>query len=154
MHRSGNYRPTGFSLLEVLISLVVLSVALLGTAQLTAASLKSTNTAYYRSQATVLADDIFDRMRANIIAARVPNQHYNIDAGSSGPVLAAPAGSMAFYDCTEWTTNLAAALPEGKGTVNVDPAGVATITIQWHGTDTDPVTHQLVDNTFSTSSQL
>jgi type IV pilus assembly protein PilV len=136
------YRPTGFSLIEVLVSLLVLSVALLGTAQLTAASLKSTNTAYYRSQATVLADDIFDRMRANIVAARA--QDYDIDAGPSGPVIAAPAGSMASYDCTQWTAALADVLPEGQGTVDVDPSGVATIVIQWNGTD----------NSFTTTSQL
>ena len=44
-------------------------------------SLRSTNTAYYRSQATVLADDIIDRMRANIHGARA--EDYDIDVGGA-----------------------------------------------------------------------
>ena len=76
---SAMQRNAGFSLLEVLISIVILSIGLLGTAGLMGASLRSTNTAYYRSQATVLADDIMDRMRANITQARA--QQYDIDAG-------------------------------------------------------------------------
>lgn len=58
----------GFSLIEVLVSIVVLSIGLLGTAGLMSASLKNTNTAFYRSQATFLADDIVDRLRANLTA--------------------------------------------------------------------------------------
>ncbi len=115
----------GFSLVEVLVSLVILSIALLGSAALTATSLKNTNTAYYRSQVTVLADDILDRMRANIAAAR--GEQYDI---SDGPTYKAALGSMARYDCTEWIATLGQTLPDGTGTVDV-VNGVATIVIKW-----------------------
>jgi type IV pilus assembly protein PilV len=118
-------RASGFSLVEVLVALVILSFALLGSAGLTATSLKSTNTSYYRSQATVMADDILDRMRANIVAAR--GQQYDI---SDGPTYTAGTGSMARYDCTEWITALAQTLPGGAGTVSVFN-GVATIVVKW-----------------------
>jgi type IV pilus assembly protein PilV len=127
-------------MVEVLVSLIILSIALLGTAGLTASSLSNNTNSYYRSQATVLADDILDRMRANITPAR--EGQYNIAAD---PVLiAAPAGSMASFDCTEWVNTLAATMPGGEGTVTVDGAEV-TIVIRW-GDD--------AANTFTTVSQL
>jgi type IV pilus assembly protein PilV len=128
----------GFSLIEVLISIVILSIGLLGMAGLTAASMNGTNASYYRSHATVLADDILDRMRANPIVAR--NEQYDIGAG---PVYTAGAGTLARFDCVEWVTTVANSLPGGVGTVDVFN-GVATITITWDGGDT----------TFTTVSQL
>lgn len=119
-------RSAGVSLVEVLVSVVVFSVGLLGSAGLMGASMRSTNTAYYRSQATVLADDILDRMRANVQAAR--DQEYDIDLG---PSYAANTGTMERYDCEEWVETLAATFPDGEGIVDVTPSGDVTITIQW-----------------------
>jgi type IV pilus assembly protein PilV len=130
-------RSAGFSLIEVLVSIVILSVALLGTAGLTAASLKSTNTSYYRSQATFLADDILDRMRANIIQAR--GGQYNVD--DEGPDAA--GGTLEFFDCNEWLTALQNSLPGGTGTVSV-AANVATVVITWDNGE----------NEFTTVTQL
>ena len=55
----------GFTLIEVLVALVVLAVGLLGLAALQVMSLKYNQTAYNRNQATVIANDLADRMRAN-----------------------------------------------------------------------------------------
>lgn len=60
-----DYRQSGVSLLEVLISIVVLTVGLLGTAHMQTTGLVNNQRAYQRSQATLLAYDIADRMRAN-----------------------------------------------------------------------------------------
>lgn len=131
-------RSSGFSLIEVLISIVILSIGLLGTAGLMGASLRNTNTAYYRSQATVLADDILDRMRANLPEARVGQ--YDVTPGPS----CAATSAMAQFDCQEWSAALAEALPGGVGTVDVESTGVVTITIEWENGE----------NSFSTRSQL
>ncbi len=56
---------TGFTLIEVLIAMLVLAVGLLGLAGLQATSLRNNQSAYNRSQATQLAYDLADRMRAN-----------------------------------------------------------------------------------------
>jgi type IV pilus assembly protein PilV len=117
----------GFSLIEVLVSLVILSIGLLGMAGLTAASMNGTSASYYRSQATVLADDILDRMRANPSAAR--GEQYDITAG---PVYTAGGGTLALYDCQEWVASVAANLPGGIGTVDVFN-DVATVRIEWDG---------------------
>lgn len=61
-------RETGFSLLEVLIAIVVTSIGLLGLAAMQATGLRNNHSAYHRSQATVLAYDIADRMRSNAIS--------------------------------------------------------------------------------------
>lgn len=58
-------RTGGFSLLEVLIALVVLSVGLLGLAALQATGLRSSSSALQRNQAVLFASDMADRMRAN-----------------------------------------------------------------------------------------
>jgi type IV pilus assembly protein PilV len=56
---------SGFSLIEILVSLVVLSIGLMGLAGLQMAALKGTNDAHYRTQASLLMMDLADRMRAN-----------------------------------------------------------------------------------------
>ena len=117
----------GFTLVEVLVSIVIVAIGLLGMAGLTAASLKSNNTSYYRSQATVLANDILERMRANVVQAR--GEQYDIAAG---PAYTAAAGTLQRFDCTVWFAAVAAALPAGVGTVDVN-AGTATIVITWDG---------------------
>jgi len=58
----------GLTLLEILITLVVVSVGLLGIAGLQIAGLKGTRNSALRTQATVLASDIAERMRANMVA--------------------------------------------------------------------------------------
>lgn len=56
----------GTSLLEVLIAVVILSIGLLGLAGLQVASLRVNQGALQRSQATTLAYDMLDRMRADV----------------------------------------------------------------------------------------
>lgn len=56
---------SGFTLLEVLITLIILSVGLLGLAGLQVISLRDNHSAYLRSQAIIQSYDIIDRMRAN-----------------------------------------------------------------------------------------
>lgn len=69
--RLGNPRPiggrrlAGFSMIEVLIALLVLAFGLLGFALLQTTNLRFTQSANYRTQATNLAYDLIDQMRAN-----------------------------------------------------------------------------------------
>lgn len=117
----------GVTLLEVLISIIVLSVGLLGYAGLQTVSMKNNTSAFQRSQATMLTYDIVDRMRAN-----KPNlASYSVAMGSIG----------SYADVISWKNEVAAALPDGDASVVVDLAGNATITIQWDDNrdGTDPV---------------
>lgn len=55
----------GVSLIEVLVTMLVISIGLLGMAKLQITSVQSSYSAQLRSQATWLANDLLDRMRAN-----------------------------------------------------------------------------------------
>jgi type IV pilus assembly protein PilV len=118
---------SGVTLVEVLITLVIMSVGLLGVAALQLATLRGNYTAFSRSQASVLAGDILDRMRANRTAARDGQYAVGLGAYSSPPDT--PAG----HDLTTWKTSLAAQLPAGDGSIVMlaDPVNVVEITIQW-----------------------
>lgn len=113
---------TGFTLIEVLVSALILAIGLVGVAGLQAMSLKNNQSAYMRSQATALAYGLADRMRSNVVAA---------NAGSYAPASAAvratctnstgcSAQQLAQNDLSEWNAALASNLPMGTGFVCID----------------------------------
>lgn len=123
-------KQSGFNLIEVMIALVVVSIGLLGMAILQMTSLQQNQSAYHRSQATLLAYDITDRMRANMD---------EVDAGSyfaasgtptsdcinyTGAAAGCTPAEMAANDLDEWQASIATELPQGGGRVcrsDVDP---------------------------------
>ncbi len=135
----------GFSMIEVLVTLMVLSIGLLGLAAMQTSSIQNTHGAYLRTQATHLAYDILDRMRANMTGVN-DGDYNNINANESVNNYTDPncftAGctslQMTATDAAQWEIDLATQLPAGQGTVVVDPAGnnVFTITVTWGDPDT------------------
>jgi type IV pilus assembly protein PilV len=119
---------SGFTMLEVLISIVVIAFGLLGVAGLQAFALKNNQSASQRSIATVLATDMIDRMKTNSKGATdgfynetsttavAPTEAVNClrDAGCTGPQ------QLAQNDLFEWKAMVAAALPNGVGIVCLD----------------------------------
>jgi type IV pilus assembly protein PilV len=116
-------RIGGFSLLEVLVSLLVLSIGLLGLASLQANAMKYNHSAALRSQATALAYDIADRMRANRQRALAGDYVIGFDDEPVGTALAAT-------DLSEWRQATADLLPSGRGAIELDER-VARILIRW-----------------------
>jgi len=126
MKNSGNNSQKGATLIEVLVAMVILSVGLLGLAGLQATSIQSNYGAFYRSQATILAADITDRMRANRKAAQAGG--YNLSALSNAH---AATTSRTDKDLNEWLSQVAK-LPAGKARIERDNAtALVTITINW-----------------------
>ena len=141
----GSSKPArGFTLVEVLVALVVLSIGMLGMARLVLMTAHSNDSAYLRSQATALAYEMLDNMRANMSAAT--NSGYDIALGTTIP--SAPpscvetqctsAQQQASWDLYSWKQHLDAAnglgggLPGGKGSVVTGGNPVtATIVVQW-----------------------
>jgi type IV pilus assembly protein PilV len=125
----------GFTLIEALVALIVLSVGLLGLAAMQFGGLRFNTDSYHRSQATLLAYDMADRMRAN--RDGVENGDYNAitttqPADPNCITVGCDAAEMAQYDAFSWLTRLADALPSGRGTVNDSEGdGVFTITVMW-----------------------
>ena len=58
-------RVAGFSLVEVLVAVVLLSIGLLGLAKLQFWGVRHTGSAYFRTQATQIANEMSERLRAN-----------------------------------------------------------------------------------------
>lgn len=126
-------KQSGFTLLEVLVAVLVLSIGLLGLAGLLASSIRNNQSAYQRTQATWLAYDIVDRMRVNRPAALASD--YDTALGTPANCAANPtlSGAMAAQDLTGWKTLLACALPAGDGAVALNTATrQVTVTVQWN----------------------
>lgn len=122
-------RSRGFSLLEVLITTLVLSLGLLGLAALQIAGVRDTQSAYLKSQVVNRSHQIVDLMRANRDAARAGvyddafEQRVDSYCGIGGP------GTVR-SDLCAWERALTATLPDGAGSVEVD-GRTATVCIRW-----------------------
>lgn len=139
----------GFSLVEVMVALVVISIGLLGIAKMQALALSSTGTAKMRSLASIEAASLATTMRAdrNYWSAIAANLTVNVSAAGAvsstqDPTLnAAPAShctstatpctsaQVAAQDLSDWATALVAVLPGGS----------AVITCQFDATGVNPV---------------
>jgi len=148
-NRMGNSMANskGFSLLEVMVTLLILSVGLLGLAGLQAQSLRFNHFALMRGQASMLAYAMADRMRANRFAIvtdagnyvgsynETDTGNYQAPADNLGCTQTTPGGTatnctinqMAAHDRFQWDADLALYLASGQGRVCVDatPASVA-----------------------------
>lgn len=128
-------RHKGFTLVEVLVALVVLSVGMLGIAALYLEGLRSGRTALYRTTAVNLAADMADRIRANPQAGvAYAGTGPGADGGCINGAVDCTAGQLAADDWFDWASRLNTQLPEGAaGEVTV--AGAApvtyTITVAW-----------------------
>lgn len=95
-------RQQGFSLIEVLVSLLIMAIGALGVAGLQVISLQQNRDALYRAEANQLANDILDRIRVN------SDQDYSVlisdapvDTTSCMGADCTPA-EMAAFDIAQW----------------------------------------------------
>jgi type IV pilus assembly protein PilV len=131
-------------MIEVLITILIMSVGLLGVAAMQAAALKGGNDSILRSKAVASVADISDRIRANI--GGLASYAWALGALSDPPVANPPncvanqctALQMATYDMSQWLLalqNPASGLPGAQAAIVQPGAGVSpgllTITVQW-----------------------
>jgi len=131
---------SGFSLIEVMITIVIVAIGLLGFAGLQAYSLKSNRTAMYRSLATIWAYDILDRIRANqagkaaYIIGDIPDCTQPVDTTTITyiiPTNVTTDGTFAQNDRVAWVTNgMNTALPGAEVAVDIN-GNDACVSIQW-----------------------
>lgn len=127
--RAAYPRSRGLTLVEILIALLVLSIGLLGLAGLQTMSLKFNTSAYHRTQATALAYDMADRMRANRQSAL--NNEYNTAFGAPRDCgVPSPDGSVPEQDLDAWRNELACRLPQSTGSI-VRNGNEFTLTVRW-----------------------
>ncbi|STX50688.1 pre-pilin leader sequence (pilV) [Legionella busanensis] len=120
----------GFSLLEVLISLIILAVGLLGIAALQARAVRDNHSALLRSTAINQINNMIDRMQSNY--AGVNAGAYNNVSGIGSLINCTTCSStqIAQRDIYQWNTNNAQLLPSGTGTVTRNGQRF-TITLFW-----------------------
>lgn len=137
--RSSNH---GFSLIEVLVAVLIVSVGLLGIAATLLTATRSASSSYLRQNAVQYAYDIVDRMRANATAVTAGGPY---TATLTAPSTTAPSpncgtstcsnGAMAAWDLWEWQSLLQQNLPNGLGSVTVasgvDNTVTITVQVQW-----------------------
>lgn len=131
--RSAPRRQHGFSLVEVLIALVILSVGMLGIAGLYVQSMQAGRTSMFRHQAVTLAGDVADRIRANPTALGAYTGG-PVDGGCVAMGVNCNAPVMAAHDIFLWSQQAAESLPAGQIVITFDGAPTPpmyTIDVQW-----------------------
>ena len=130
---SAGTRIGGFSLVEVLIALIIMSVGMLGIAGLYVHSMQAGRTSLFRHHAVTLAGDIADRIRANPLGgAGYQGGGVNNNCVAGG--IDCTAAQMAANDVFLWLEQAAATLPDGDVDVVYSNAAVPStyeVTVTW-----------------------
>lgn len=150
-------RQTGFTLIEILVAMLILTVGILGVAAMQLVSFQTNQSAYSRSQATYLAQDMFDRIRANPAGYGTTTIYDDIDTCEAASIPVSPACINSTAGCTpqataeqdvrEWASSFAdvftrtdwrPVLPNGCATM-IRAAGTNdfTATVTWDEKDWD-----------------
>lgn len=143
----------GFTLIELLVAVIILALGLLGLAGIQAVALKNNQSAYARTQATQMAYDLADRMRANVAGAAsytdIATGAATAEADCLSTTGCTPA-ELAENDLFEWNSTLIDLLPGGTGSIAL-VGNIYTITITW---DDDHDGDALNNPSFQTSFRL
>lgn len=116
----------GVSLVEVMVSIFILSIGLLGIAAMQATGLSNNQSSLERTQAIIHSYSILDAMRNNVIVARAGG--YNIGMTCAPP----GGGTLANNDLTNWITALQASNQGACGRIEALGNGMFRVTVQWN----------------------
>ena len=123
----------GFTMIEVLVTLVIIALTLLGTAGLQSYAMKMNQGGQLRTQAVVLALDLLERIEANNAAAVAGNYAVgSLPTAYTTDCYVSPCdmSALATYDLNQFRQKLVAQLPNGSATVTVTGGGPFTYTLQ------------------------
>jgi len=124
----------GFSLVEVLITLVIMSIGMLGIAGLYVQSMQAGRTSTFRHHAVTLASDVADRIRANPLAGVAYAAANGVDSNCVTGGIDCDAAEMAGNDILLWQDQARESLPGGQVGIVFDGGVVPPtyqITISW-----------------------
>ena len=121
MLKSNLCRQRGLSLVEVLVTMVIVAIGLLGIAGLQLSSLKLGLIAENRSTAVIVVSTLLDRMRSNISNV----SSYAIAYGASSPT----GTTQADVDVAQFKTQIGAFLPNGDARVTIAQGDVTSCVV-------------------------
>jgi type IV pilus assembly protein PilV len=122
----------GFTMVEALVTVLIFAIGLLGVIGLQTLALASTSMSNQRGDATVLALDMADRMRANLgavntgvgtgydVAVPASNACRAVYADAVAAAGACTSAQLAADDLYDWTAQIQQSLPGGDGAVCID----------------------------------
>ncbi|MCW8854275.1 MAG: type IV pilus modification protein PilV [Gammaproteobacteria bacterium] len=138
-------KQQGFTLIEALLALFILSIGLLGIAGMHVEGMKSSNIAMQRMVVTIKTQDLLDRIRANATNESVALNNYKLVVASNQACnsgIDCSATNMMSHDLFLWQSDLNNYLP-GNPVYNftmtdvIDPVSkvvvsqLVTVNINW-----------------------
>jgi type IV pilus assembly protein PilV len=153
MNRFSCSRAQGFTLMEVMVALVIISIGLLGIAAMQATAIASTHTSQTESLAAIEARSLADAMQANPdywAAGHFPAT-LTVNGTAAAPILSdatlnsqttncsttacidANGVQMAGYDVKQWAQQLFTQIPGSNATITCQIASptICSITVTW-----------------------
>ncbi len=136
-------KESGFSMLEVLVSMIIIMIGVLGIAGMQLLAINNTEVARYQSLAALLASSMATGMQSNAAYWGTPSSSIGVtgttitgiaSGGTSCLNAVCTPTQLAAYDLTNWGQALASTLPNGSGTIacTLIPAPtVCTLTLNW-----------------------
>jgi len=136
--KTGPQAQSGFSLIEIMIASLVVSIGMLGIAGLQLVGMKGSQQSYMRHQATFMVNDLVERMRANPngVRAAIPAYVFDTDTGVGAPNCMAPpakncgingadcsVAELAAYDKHDLACKMGDSLVNGRMRVACQAAG-------------------------------
>lgn len=138
-------KQLGISMIEVLVTLMFIAFALLGTAGLQAYAMRISQGGQFRTQAVFLVADLAERLEAN--KAGAISGAYAVATSSTAVALSATCSTracspddLAAYDLSQWQNAVTAVLPQSSWTVTQTTIGnpsTYNITVSWVDRRTD-----------------
>ena len=116
----------GVTLVEVLVAMLVFSLGLIGAAGLMAMAARANQAAYLRTQVSFLAQNMAERMQANLMG--VWNGDYDgayPDASAQDCAAGCAPRQQALYDRQRWSSQLQTFLPNAGASIRCNHSGVA-----------------------------
>jgi type IV pilus assembly protein PilV len=139
-------RQSGVTLVEVLISVLLMSFALLGMAALQAQSMAQQTSSTTRGNLSTLISDVADRLRSNLSSApgySAGNTAFTLSSTwaaqatiPSAPttdckITACDVAARSKYDLVTWQRKVRSELPQGSALISGDVQSGVNVTILW-----------------------
>lgn len=140
----------GVGMIEVLVTVLIIAIGLLGLASLQVASMKNTNNAHYRALATIYAYDMVERMRSNPDGVKAGQYNGLTVNGKETKCTGCTAIQL---DTSEWGQALGAAFPDGVAGRVVQNGNNYQITIAWNELQAEGDS-QVASSNFTLNTQI